>query len=311
MALPIDRLASIASRARGDALMVAAFGLLVGLVSRRNGVACLRHVAAAEPRPVLSLCRADPCRHAVGARRPARADRAHRHAALRSADRRPARGQARPAASRASASASARRSASRSSIISCSCPRCSSCGCSLASARRWRPLRPETLAIAGVGVAYAAALIIEHDYLTRIVPLVRLAYGQFGPHSLRLPVQPLSHPRRSGSLASSSLLTARILLGRSASLAAALFVAAHRIRAPAISSSSRAGPITRMPVARLRFARACGTAGRDRLAAAPFRIVAPALLVLPLVASAQRGDTSDASQPGRAGGASSGLHRGR
>src|SRR5260221_5815281 len=47
--------------------------------------------------------------------------------------------------------------------------------------RRWRPLRPETLGMAGVGAGYGAALLVEHDYLTRMVPLVRLAYRQFGP----------------------------------------------------------------------------------------------------------------------------------
>src|SRR5260221_1328516 len=50
--------------------------------------------------------------------------------------------------------------------------------------RRWRPFRPETLALAAVGVAYAAALLVERNYLTRMVPLVRLAYGQFGPRSI-------------------------------------------------------------------------------------------------------------------------------
>ena len=56
--------------------------------------------------------------------------------------------------------------------------------------RRWRPLRPETLALSTIGGAYAIALLIEHDYLTDMVPMIRLAYGQFGPHSLRLLFNP-------------------------------------------------------------------------------------------------------------------------
>src|SRR5438309_9306535 len=55
---------------------------------------------------------------------------------------------------------------------------------------RWRPLRLETLAMVGVGAAYAAALLVEQNYLIRIVPLVRLAYGQFGPHSVRFLFNP-------------------------------------------------------------------------------------------------------------------------
>jgi hypothetical protein len=52
--------------------------------------------------------------------------------------------------------------------------------------RRWRPLRPETVAIGTVGIAYAAGVfLLERDFLSNIVPLVRLAYGTFGPGSLR------------------------------------------------------------------------------------------------------------------------------
>jgi len=46
---------------------------------------------------------------------------------------------------------------------------------------QWRPIRPETLAIAAVGVFYAAAVILlAPAYLSNIVPLIRLAYGQTG-----------------------------------------------------------------------------------------------------------------------------------
>src|SRR5215204_1405356 len=48
--------------------------------------------------------------------------------------------------------------------------------------RQWRWRRPETVAMISVGAAYAAAIAIwASDYLTRIVPLVRLSYGMLRP----------------------------------------------------------------------------------------------------------------------------------
>lgn len=47
------------------------------------------------------------------------------------------------------------------------------------SLRRWRPLRPETVAIGGVGLVYAAAILAERDYVELIVPLLGQAYGIF------------------------------------------------------------------------------------------------------------------------------------
>jgi hypothetical protein len=47
--------------------------------------------------------------------------------------------------------------------------------------RSWRPIRPETLAIVAVGVTYGAAILAYAPaYLTNIVPLIRLAYGETG-----------------------------------------------------------------------------------------------------------------------------------
>ena len=54
--------------------------------------------------------------------------------------------------------------------------------------RRWRLRRPETLAMAGVGALYAiAVLLFAGDFLTSIVPLLRLSYGGLGaPNFLHL-----------------------------------------------------------------------------------------------------------------------------
>jgi hypothetical protein len=51
----------------------------------------------------------------------------------------------------------------------------------LASARRhWRPWRPELVALGGALLAYLAAiLIVAPDYLARIVPMIRAAYGGY------------------------------------------------------------------------------------------------------------------------------------
>ena len=155
--------------------------------------------------------------------------------------------------------------------------------------RRWRPLRPETLAVAGVGAAYAAALIIEHDYLTRIVPLVRLAYGQFGPHSMRFLFNP--YLVIGAGLLVFTAAHARILLSRSSSVAAALFVTALAFGA-SYFIQFKGWPYHTLPLlgcASLSLAALLAeTASPPRL----LRIVAPALLVLPLVASA-----SEATHP--------------
>ncbi len=46
---------------------------------------------------------------------------------------------------------------------------------------RWRPLRPETLSLAAVGVGYAAAvLVFAPQYLTDAVPILRYAYLGYG-----------------------------------------------------------------------------------------------------------------------------------
>jgi len=170
--------------------------------------------------------------------------------------------------------------------------------------RRWRQVRPETIAIAVVGLAYAAALIVERDYLSRMVPLIRLAYGQFGPHSLRL----LFNPHLILGLCIFAFLGAhfRLMRGRSAPIAAALFVAGvgfaasyfiqfkgwhyHAIPLLGCGSLALAALLTE-------------TASPPRL----LRIVTPALLTLPLVASANEihpspsADTLDAVSGLRAG----------
>lgn len=51
--------------------------------------------------------------------------------------------------------------------------------------RGWRPLRPETIALALTGIAYGVAILaFTPEFLTVMVPLLRLAYGATGMNSL-------------------------------------------------------------------------------------------------------------------------------
>lgn len=59
--------------------------------------------------------------------------------------------------------------------------------------RKWRPVRPETLAIAAVGAGYLACLLVfATEFFTSIVPLIRLAYGVFGPAAPWIMVGPFA-----------------------------------------------------------------------------------------------------------------------
>jgi hypothetical protein len=149
--------------------------------------------------------------------------------------------------------------------------------------RRWRPLRPETLAVTGVGLAYAAALLIERDYLTRMVPLVRLAYGKFGPRSIQLLFNP--YAIMATGLFAFSVAHGRLLLKRSSSTAAALFIAGLAFAATFVIQF-KGWPYHTIPMlgcASLALAALLAeTASPPRL----LRMLGPALLVLPLAASA-------------------------
>jgi hypothetical protein len=59
--------------------------------------------------------------------------------------------------------------------------------------RKWRLRRPELVALAAVGALYAAAILLwGSDFLTKTVPLVRLAYGMLRTPSLAELVAPFA-----------------------------------------------------------------------------------------------------------------------
>ena len=148
--------------------------------------------------------------------------------------------------------------------------------------RRWRPFRPETLAIAGVGLAYAAALLIERDYLTRMVPLVRLAYGKFGPQSIWMLFNP--YAILAAGLFAFTAAHGHLLVRRSASLAAALFIAGVAFAATFVIQF-KGWPYHTIPM--LGCASLALAALLAEIAAPPrlLRILGPAILALPLAAS--------------------------
>jgi hypothetical protein len=149
--------------------------------------------------------------------------------------------------------------------------------------RGWRLSRPETSAIAIVGAIYALAVIFfAPEYFTNMVPLIRLAYGIVGAPSL------------------SQLFGLFALLG----LGILAFVAAHWRRlaaAPLASALAIAGAgfaLVYFVQAKGWFYHAIPLVGCASLALAAlvaattdppriFRILSPALLVLPLLFAAQ------------------------
>ena len=157
----------------------------------------------------------------------------------------------------------------------------------LVAARRksWRPIRPETVAIAAVGTAYAGAILLfEPDFITRIMPLLDLAYASFGAPSLTYMFGPFGLV---GSLLLILLaLHARHLTaGRKAPLASALALAAFGFAA-AYFIQFKGWPYHAIPM--------IGLAGMAIVAllvesTAPLRLLrlsTPALLSLPLFLAA-------------------------
>ena len=152
--------------------------------------------------------------------------------------------------------------------------------------RKWRPLRQETLAMAAVGAAYAAAfLIFAPDYFSAALPLILLAYGVTGAERIVELFQP-------------AILTA---------CATVALVLSH----PRLLRSDRTGFTTAMVIAALAFAGAyfiqakgwsyhavpfagCAAIGLAALVAAaatpprPIALASPALLCLPFWIAAQQ-----------------------
>lgn len=98
--------------------------------------------------------------------------------------------------------------------------------------RHWRPLRPETAALAAVALVYGGAvLVLAPDWLARVVPMARLFYADFAPPAAWLATrQPYLPAWLLGALA---LLAERPRSARTqaAAVATAAFLACYLLQA--------------------------------------------------------------------------------
>jgi hypothetical protein len=149
--------------------------------------------------------------------------------------------------------------------------------------REWRLLRPEILAVAAVGALYAAAILaFAGDYLTNMVPLIRLAYGVIGANSLAQ-IFGLFAILGLGIFAFVGLhwrLLARVPLAFAFLVAAAGFSAAYFVQ----SKGWLYHAIPLVGCASMALAALLATTSEPPKA---LRLLSPALLVLPLLFAAQ------------------------
>jgi hypothetical protein len=151
--------------------------------------------------------------------------------------------------------------------------------------REWRPLRPETIVILAVGVLYAAAVLIwAGDFLAMIVPMARLAYGVTGAVSL---MQLVSSGMLVGLVALAvAAIHYRHLRQPDAGFGAALFIAA--IGFAAIYFMQAKGWIYHaIPVEGGAALALAALVLLPATAPTALRLLAPALLSLPFVVTAQ------------------------
>lgn len=151
--------------------------------------------------------------------------------------------------------------------------------------RGWRAIRPETLALVAVGLAYAAAIaFIEPDFIGRIVPLIRLAYGVFGAPGIRYLFGPFAIV---GLLLLGALsLRARVLSGRSTPIASAMAVAAIAF-ALVYFVQFKGWPYHAIPLIGCASIALASLLVEGKETPPWLRVFSPALLLLPLVLAAE------------------------
>jgi hypothetical protein len=151
--------------------------------------------------------------------------------------------------------------------------------------RRWRALRPETIAIGSVGFGYAAAMLLwGRDFLVEIVPLIRLAYGVTGAPSF----QQLFGPFAVVGLVTLGfvLAHARLLARRRAPFSAALAIAGLAFAA-VYFIQSKGWPYHAIPLIGCAALALTALLVETTTVPASLRILAPALLILPIALSAE------------------------
>jgi hypothetical protein len=171
--------------------------------------------------------------------------------------------------------------------------------------RRWRPIRAEIIALVATGSAYAAAIaFIEPDFVTTIVPLLRLAYDVFGAPSLRYLF---------GPFAIAGLLLLALLAGHAralarAPLAAALFIACIGFTA-VYFIQSKGWPYHAIPLVGLALLALAALLAECHAPLRWLRLMAPGILVLPFYISADEALHPSLPAPDVIN-AVSGLHKG-
>ena len=149
--------------------------------------------------------------------------------------------------------------------------------------QQWRPFRPETLTILIVMLGYGAAIaVFAPEFLTTVVPMLRLAYRDFGPPSLLYLF---------GSFAMTGFATlcfliahARLLAGRNAPIASALLVASIGF-AIAYFMQFKGWPYHAIPLIGTASIGLAATLAELPAAPMSLRLLAPALLLSPLALS--------------------------
>lgn len=150
---------------------------------------------------------------------------------------------------------------------------------------QWRPRRPECVAVVLVGLSYATAVVwLEPDFLTRIVPLVRLAYGALGAPSLRYMFGPFAIVGLLilgfVALFACSVRRSRAPLSRALLAAAFAFAAAYFVQ-------FKGWPYHAIPLIGCSSLALAAMLAELELVPPFARMLAPALLLLPLVHSAE------------------------
>lgn len=156
--------------------------------------------------------------------------------------------------------------------------------------RKWRPLRPETIAVVAVGIFYAAAFaLFARDYFSVQLPLILLAYGVTGAER----VVDLFQPAVLTGLATLALLIASARTSRSErsgfagamAVAAVGFAIAYFIQAK--GWSYHAVPLAGCAAIALAALLTTGAKPRATM------LAAPALLCLPFWIGAQQAMSAD------------------
>ncbi|QIL02895.1 hypothetical protein G7078_08930 [Sphingomonas sinipercae] len=150
--------------------------------------------------------------------------------------------------------------------------------------REWRLFRPETLALASVITAYVGSIcLIEPDFITRIVPLIHLAYGVFGRpiYAVLLNLHAVAGVLILAVAATQiiPLASARVPVATALTVASTVFAAVYFVQ-------FKGWPYHALPLI------GCGSVAlAARLAEAPaaplLRVLVPAALLLPIGISAQ------------------------